>query len=82
MKAFLFPGQGAQRIGMGAGLFDEFAEQTRRADEILGFSLRALCLEGPMERLTQTRFTQPAIYVVNALAYLKKIQEAPPAFNR
>lgn len=77
MKAFLFPGQGAQRLGMGAGLFDEFDELSRAADEILGFSTRALCLEGPMERLTQTQFTQPAIYVVNALTYLKKLQTAP-----
>jgi trans-AT polyketide synthase/acyltransferase/oxidoreductase domain-containing protein len=77
MKAFMFPGQGAQRIGMGAGLFEEFADLTRTADAVLGYSIQALCLEGPIERLTLTQFTQPAIYVVNALSYLKRIQDAP-----
>jgi trans-AT polyketide synthase/acyltransferase/oxidoreductase domain-containing protein len=72
MKAFLFPGQGAQRIGMGEGLFDAFPEQTACADSVLGYSVRELCLAGPMERLTQTQFTQPALYVVGALTWLKR----------
>jgi trans-AT polyketide synthase/acyltransferase/oxidoreductase domain-containing protein len=70
MKVFLFPGQGAQRIGMGADLFDAFPQQVASADAILGYSLSALCLEGPIERLTRTCFTQPAIYAVCALGYL------------
>jgi trans-AT polyketide synthase/acyltransferase/oxidoreductase domain-containing protein len=77
MKILLFPGQGAQRIGMGAELFGAFPDHVRRADEILGFSLAALCLEGPAERLVQTRFTQPAIYAVGALGYLARRETLP-----
>ena len=79
MKAFLFPGQGAQRIGMGEGLFEAFPQQTARADSVLGYSVRELCLTGPMERLTQTQFTQPALYVVGALTWLKRKAEGVQA---
>lgn len=72
MKAFMFPGQGAQRIGMGAELFAAFPELLRTADTVLGYSLAELCLQGPIERLTQTEFTQPALFVVNALSYLQR----------
>lgn len=75
MRAFMFPGQGAQRTGMGEGLFDQFPELTAQADGVLGYSIRELCLQGPMDRLTQTQFTQPALFVVNALSYLKKIDQ-------
>ncbi|MCH2395851.1 ACP S-malonyltransferase [Oceanibaculum sp.] len=79
MKAFLFPGQGAQRIGMGEGLFEAFPEQTACADYVLGYSIRELCLTGPMERLTQTQFTQPALYVVGALTWLKRVADGAKA---
>ncbi|EKE75759.1 ACP S-malonyltransferase [Oceanibaculum indicum] len=79
MKAFLFPGQGAQRIGMGEGLFEAFPEQTACADSVLGYSIRELCLTGPMERLTQTQFTQPALYVVGALTWLKRVADGAKA---
>lgn len=75
MRAYMFPGQGAQRTGMGEGLFDLFPELTAQADGVLGYSIRELCLQGPMDRLTQTQFTQPALFVVNALSYLKKIEQ-------
>ncbi|OEJ69075.1 ACP S-malonyltransferase [Magnetovibrio blakemorei] len=75
MRAYMFPGQGAQRTGMGEGLFDLFPGLTAQADGVLGYSIRELCLQGPMERLTQTQFTQPALFVVNALSYLKKIDQ-------
>jgi trans-AT polyketide synthase, acyltransferase and oxidoreductase domains len=81
MKAYMFPGQGAQARGMGEELFNTFPELTARADEILGYSIKELCLQDPHQQLGQTRFTQPALYVVNALAFLKKCEtEAPPAF--
>jgi malonyl CoA-acyl carrier protein transacylase len=75
MKVYVFPGQGSQRAGMGMGLFDEFKIYTEQADEILGYSIKKLCLEDPDKVLSKTNFTQPALYVVNALSYLKKKQE-------
>lgn len=75
MVAYVFPGQGSQKKGMGEVLFDEFKELTRKADKILGYSVKELCLEDPHNLLGQTQYTQPALYVVNALSYLKKIKE-------
>lgn len=75
MVAYLFPGQGSQKLGMGAELFDDFKELTDLADEILGYSLRSLCLEDPDSQLNQTQYTQPALYVVNALSYRRLLDE-------
>jgi len=75
MLTYVFPGQGSQSKGMGGTLFDEFKELTQHADEILGYSIKRLCIDDPDSNLGQTQFTQPALYVVNALSYLKKIQE-------
>lgn len=75
MMTFVFPGQGAQQKGMGAFLFDKFKELTAKADEILGYSIKELCMEDPEQRLANTRYTQPAIYTVSAFSYLKKLQE-------
>lgn len=52
---------------MGAGLFDRFPDLTAQADEILGYSIAALCATDDDSKLTQTQFTQPALFVVNAL---------------
>lgn len=75
MKAYVFPGQGAQFKGMGRELFQEFSEHADKADKILGYSIRELCLEDPRDELGITNFTQPALYVVNALYYLKLIRD-------
>lgn len=75
MTTFVFPGQGSQQKGMGGELFDQFAEITAKADEILGYSIRELCLNDPHRQLSQTQYTQPALYTVNALSYLKRVQE-------
>jgi malonyl CoA-acyl carrier protein transacylase len=75
MKTYMFPGQGSQSKGMGAALFDSFPQQVAQADAILGYSIRELCLEDPRNELGNTQFTQPALYVVNALAYMKKIAD-------
>jgi malonyl CoA-acyl carrier protein transacylase len=78
MIAFVFPGQGSQKRGMGAGLFDEarqYAEVEMEVDAILGYSLRELCLEDPNNRLKETEFTQPCLYVVNALHYYKAVNQ-------
>jgi len=67
----LFPGQGAQAIGMGRWLCETYpAAMTLfdQASEILGFDLAQLCFEGPEERLNETAFSQPALFVVGMAA--------------
>jgi trans-AT polyketide synthase/acyltransferase/oxidoreductase domain-containing protein len=73
--AYVFPGQGSQAKGMGAHLFDRYPDQVALASEVLGYSIRTLCLDDPDERLGQTAWTQPALYVVNALAYQAALEE-------
>lgn len=75
MKAFMFPGQGAQCLGMGQGLFARFKDLTQKADDILGYSIAAMCEQGPIEKLGQTQYTQPALYVVNSLNYLAHLED-------
>jgi [acyl-carrier-protein] S-malonyltransferase len=68
--AFLFPGQASQFVGMGKDLYEQYAEARDlfdRADASLPFDLKRLCFEGPNEDLTQTRVTQPAIFVVSVI---------------
>ena len=75
MVTWVFPGQGSQQQGMGGGLFDAFADFAAKADAILGYSVKELCLKDPHQQLNQTQYTQPALYVVNALSYFKKLDE-------
>jgi [acyl-carrier-protein] S-malonyltransferase len=68
MNAFVFPGQGAQKVGMGQSLAAEFAvcrDTFAEADAALGESLSGLCFEGPEERLLLTENTQPAILAMS-----------------
>lgn len=75
----LFPGQGSQSKGMGAELFDRYPDWVKSADEVLDFSIREVCVDDPRGELGQTRFTQPALYVVNALTYRARIDDGRPA---
>jgi len=67
--AVLFPGQGAQKVGMGRDFAERYPalldRYFRPADEILGFGLTELCFNGPDERLVETQNTQPAIFLVS-----------------
>ena len=76
MKAYIFPGQGSQFKGMGGALFNEFQEITAKANQVLGYDIKRLCLEDPLKQLGLTQYTQPALYVVNALYYIKKTKES------
>ncbi|NOZ52786.1 MAG: ACP S-malonyltransferase [Gammaproteobacteria bacterium] len=69
MKAYVFPGQGSQYKGMGANLFAQYKDMVELADTVLGYSIAELCLEDPEHQLGFTQYTQPALYVVNALSY-------------
>jgi [acyl-carrier-protein] S-malonyltransferase len=78
--AFLFPGQGAQAVGMGKELYAELPAATElfdRAGEILGFDLKAICFDGPAEALEATDVSQPAIYVAS-LAALESLKASDP----
>src|SRR5574344_829984 len=69
--AFIFPGQGAQSVGMGKDLYENFEESKKvfdKADEILGRSFSKVCFEGPEADLKQTMNTQPAILTTSIAA--------------
>lgn len=76
LQAYLFPGQGSQRKGMGEELFQLFPALTDKASEILGYSVKELCLDPNNRNLNLTQYTQPALFVVNALSYLKLKEES------
>ena len=78
--AFLFPGQGAQVVGMGAEIAQSFpvaAEVFEKANDIVGFDLSGICFEGPLEQLNSTTISQPAIFVTSA-AILEVLRTNPP----
>ena len=65
---FLFPGQGAQFVGMGAEIAEKYpaaAEIFAKANDIVGYDLRSICFNGPAEKLNMTAVSQPAIFVTS-----------------
>ncbi len=71
----MFPGQGSQRMGMGKKYFKKYRAIMSKANDICGFSIEELCINGPIEKLNNTQFSQPAIYMVNTLAYLDQTND-------
>lgn len=79
--AFLFPGQGAQAVGMGTALaasLPRAQELFARAADILGYDLLELCTNGPAEKLNSTVYSQPALFVCS-LAALEQLKQDNPA---
>lgn len=78
--ALLFPGQGAQHVGMGSKLVQQYPKAKElfdKANEILGYDLSKLCFEGPSEELDSTIYSQPALFVCS-LAALEKLRADSP----
>ena len=75
MKVCMFPGQGAQKTGMGKLLFNKYPEYIKKTDEILGYSIEELCLNPEKkDLLNKTEYTQPALYLVNTLSYMEFLE--------
>lgn len=71
--AFLFSGQGAQSVGMGKDLYNNYNESKtifNDANDILGWDLKKLCFEDPEGLISQTRYTQPALFTASAAAFV------------
>lgn len=85
MKAFVFPGQGSQFVGMGKDLYDNnplAKELFDKADEILGFKITEIMFAGTDEQLKETKVTQPAVFLHSVISALCLGDEFKPEIGR
>lgn len=78
--AFIFPGQGAQTVGMAQALCDRSAAASQlfdRASSLLGYDLKQICFEGPEEKLNATEYSQPALFV-SSMAAVEAVRSDKP----
>lgn len=68
--ALVFPGQASQKVGMGKDLYQHYdiaKKMFKISEDILGFDLAKICFDGPISKLTETKITQPALYVISSI---------------
>ncbi|MFD4537792.1 ACP S-malonyltransferase [Kitasatospora sp. NPDC058397] len=79
MLAVIFAGQGSQEKGMGAEVFERYPGLVQYASDVLGYDLVSLCTEDPDGLLGRTEYTQPALFVVNALRTFERVHRGDRA---